>query len=93
MNTFTPHIMEKGTYNEQTGSELKDTLNNDKMKPLVLEAIEVSAITYFESLKRRWKVENDQAKLEKREILNMQNKRDARTRAVCAVLRVNHIIL
>lgn len=79
--------MEKGTYNEQTSSELKDALNNDKMKPLVLKAIELSVITYFESLRRRWKVENDPARNKQK------NKRDARIRGVCAVLRVNHIIL
>lgn len=82
--------MEKSTYDEQTSSELKDALNNDKMKLSVLNAIELSAITYFESLRRLWKVEK---RSEKKEISNKQNRRDARIQRVCAVLRVNHIIL
>lgn len=65
MNTFTLHIIEKGTHNEQTGSELKDALNDDTKKTLVVEVIEHSAITYLETLKRRWKNENDQARLVK----------------------------
>ncbi len=44
----------------QAWSSRIDALNDDKTKPLLIEAIEHSVITYLETLKRRWKDENEQ---------------------------------
>jgi hypothetical protein len=61
------------------------------MRSLTLEAIDHSAITYFEILKWCWKDNNDKVRLKRKENWTKQNEYGARLRVVCAILRVNDI--
>ena len=66
----------------QTTSELRDLYRDEQ---LVLAVIDRTAMTYFESIIRRYKDENDKERAKEKDFTTKKTRRDARARQVYQV--------
>ena len=56
-----------------------------KIQPIILEAMEHQIFTYYDTLKRQHKDQNDAERLKKRGATDLRLKRDQRVRVVCEI--------